>query len=196
MTDGSGGDETRTSRWLPATVFSIFALLLVVDAVVLVFYGNYRNLVEDDGVEVVFIPTVSAVEETRETIVDVDAGSPVLSADGSVAVEVSESGLTARTPGELIIRFRAPDAGSNLLMNYRFGRRRAGARCELTLARMASRYGVDTVWRKSLNGTKRRKGKIRHYLADHAGWFELRIEVNRAAAAVGFEITLPEIYWE
>lgn len=196
MTDGSGGDETRTCRWLPATVFSIFALLLVVDVMVLVFYGNYRSLIEDDGIEVVFRPTVSAAEETRETIVDVDAGSPVLSADGSVAVEVSESRLTVRIPGELTIRFRAPNAGSNLLMNYRFGRRRAGARCELKLARMASRFGVDTVWRKSLNGAKKRKGRIRHYLADHAGWFELRIEVNRAAAAVGFEITLPEIYWE
>jgi len=196
VTDGSGGDETRTSRWLPATVFSIFALMLVVDAVVLVFYGNYRNLVEDDDIEVVFAPTVSAAEEIRESIVDVDLGSPVLSADGKVAVEVSAGGLMVRTPGELIIRFRAPDAGSNLLMDYRFGRRRAGARCEVTLARMASRYGVDTVWRKRLNGAKRRKGKIRHYLADHAGWFELRIEVNRAAADVGFEITLPEIYWE
>lgn len=194
MTEGSGGNEARTSRWLPVTVFSIFALLFVANAVLLVFFGNYRNLLEDDSVEVVFIPTVTATEETREFTIDLESGSPVLSDDGGVAVEVSESGLKVRAPGELIIRFRASDAGSSLLMKYHFGRRRSGARCELALARMASRWGVDTVWRKSLDGNKRRKGKIRHYLADHAGWFELRIEANRAAAAVGFEITLPEIY--
>lgn len=196
MTDGSGGEEARRSRWLPATVFSIFALVLVVDAAIVVFYGNYRNLVEDDGIEVIFTPASAPGSEVRATVVDMDAGAPVLSAEGSIEVEVTSDALLVRTPGELIIRFRAPDAGSNLLMTYRFGRRLSGARCALTLARMASRYGVDTVWRASLDGGTRRKGKIRHYLADHAGWFELRIEVNRAAAGVGFEITPPEIYWE
>jgi hypothetical protein len=196
VTDGHGCEEPRTSRWLPATVCSIFALLLVVDAVVLLFFSNRGDLLENDGLEVAFIPTASATEEVRESVIDVDSTSSMLSPDGGVAVEVSDIDLTVWATGELVIRFQAPDAGSNLLLKYRFGGRRSGARCELTLARMASRWGVDTVWHRSLDGSKRSKGRIHHHLADHVGWFELRIRVNRDAAAVGFGITLPEIYWE
>jgi len=196
VTEACGGGEKRTSRWLPATVFSVFALVFIVDAVVLVFFGSYRSLLEEDSVEVAFVPAVTGLEEAREVIVDLESDTPVLSPDGAIAVEFSDGGLVVRDAGELIIRFRAHDAGSKLLLKYRFGRRRSGVRCDVTLARMASRWGVDTVWRRSLDGSKRRKGKVRHYLADHAGWFELRMNVSRAAAEVGFETTLPEIYRE
>ena len=47
--------------------------------------------------------------------------------------------------------------------------------------------------RESLVARKKAKGVFRQYLADHAGWFELTLEVNDAAAATGFEITKPEV---
>ena len=48
----------------------------------------------------------------------------------------------------------------------------------------------DNRWVKKLEGT------YRHYLADHAVWFELSLEVNAEAAAVGFVVAKPQIVWD
>ena len=167
MTEVDHRAEPRSTRWLPTTVVSLFALLLVVEIVIIALYGNYRNIIEKDGIEVVFVP---ARAESRRSEVDrltVSPGVPATTADGRVAVELGDEGLVVRAPGELVIRFRAPDAGSTMVMGYDFGRRQRGARFDLALGRVASRHGVDTVWRRSIKGGRRSKGTIKHYLADH-----------------------------
>jgi len=188
--------EPGGTRWLPVTVVSLFALLLVVEIVIIVLYGNYRNIIEKDGIEVVFVP--AHPEKSRSDVEEstVTPGVPVQTADGRVAAELGDEGLVVRAPGEVVIRFRAPDAGSTMVMRYDFGRRQRGARFDLALARIASRHGVDTVWRRSIKGGRRSGGTIRHYLADHAGWFQLIVTVNRVAAENGFRISLPETSWE
>ncbi len=196
MTDHRPGDDERRSRWLPAAVFSVFALLLVVEAVVIVFYGNYRNLIEDSGVEVSFRPAAGDPGSVIPAPEEWTSDSEIVSEEGTVMVEGMDGGLRVRAPGELILRFRAPDAGSFLEIDYRFGKRRQRARCDLTLARVASRYGVDYMYRRTLVGSRKAKRTFRHNLADHAGWFELSLDVNEAAAEVGFETTLPKLVWD
>ena len=193
MTEHRPGDEERRSRWLPASVIAVFALVLVVEAVVIVLYGNYRNLIEDAGVEVTFR---SASDESSTAVsgpVEWSPGLVFASVDGTVMVTEVDGRLRVQVPGELVLRFRAADAGAFLETDYRFGRRAKGARCRLTLARVASRYGVDYMSRRTLSGSKKVRGRFRHNLADHAGWFELGIDVNAAAAAVGFEIGPPDL---
>lgn len=194
MTGADARPEPRRSRWLPAVVFSLFAAVLLVDAVVVVLYGNYRNLVEENGLEVVFTPASDTGEDVRGTAVDVADGSRAVADDGAVLVEVAGGRFHVLAPGKLAVRFRAPDAGSWVKLDYRFGKRRSEARCELVLARVASRYGVDRVSRKTLIAKRKAKGRFRHYLADHAGWFELSFEVDPAAAKVGFDVSFPEIF--
>jgi hypothetical protein len=196
MTSHRPGDDDRRSRWLPTAVFSVFALVLVVEFVVIVFFGNYRNLIEDSGVEVGFQPASAADEEARPELVKWTSDSTITSDRGVVMVEGLDGGLAVREPGELILRFRAPDAGSYLEMDYRFGRRQRGAECRLILARVASRYGVDYISRRTLKGRRKTEGTFRHNLADHAGWFELSVDVNPPAAEVGFEMTLPRLVWD
>lgn len=197
MTENSTVREPRSSRWLPAAVFSLFALLVLIDVVVIVLYGNYRNLIEEEGIDVSFTPAIRAGAETAHHAMDFgSSGSRVLAADGAVLVQASEEGFEVFAPGTLTIRFRAPDAGAFVEIDYRFGRRESPARCEVALARIASRHGVDYMCRRSLEAKKSPRGKFRHYLADHAGWFELTLEVNAPAAEVGFQVGAPELVWK
>jgi len=196
MTSEPSIADERRSRWLPATVFSLFALIILADVVVIVLYGNYRNLIEEQGVEAVFIPAEAVGGGVSPEMVEVLDGSRTVAADGTVLVDASGESFDILVPGTLTIRFRAPDAGSFVELGYRFGDRRSDATSELSLARVASRYGVDYMCRRSLTAKKKRKGMFRHYLADHAGWFELSLEVNAEAAAVGFVVAKPEIVWE
>ena len=186
----------RRSRWLPAAVFSLFAVMVLADAVVIVLYGNYRNLIEEDGLEVVFTPANAAGQEIQGVAVGVADGSRTVAPDGTVLVEVADGRFDVRVPGNLAIRFRAPDAGSWVKLEYRFGKRRAGAHCDLVLARVASRHGVDYMCHKTLDAKRKAKGRFRHFLADHAGWFELSFDVNPSAAEIGFRVTAPEIVWD
>lgn len=194
MTDVVSRSDPTRSRWLPALVFSLFAAIILADAVVVALYGNYRNIIEDNGLEVVFTP----VDETGGGVegVEIDAveGARAVADDGAVLVAVTGGRFHVRAPGTLTIRFRAPDAGSWVRLDYRFGKRRSDASCELVLARVASRYGVDYMSRRTLIARKKAKGRFRHFLADHAGWFELSFRVDPAAAKIGFEAGFPEIY--
>ena len=189
MTGESPG-AAKTSRWLPATVFSIFALALIVDVAAVLLHDNDAGPNTAKRMEIVF-----ARSETAEVIEVADQG-PTRAADGTVLVRRTAEGLVVRAPGELRIRFLAPDAGSTLAADYRFGRRRPGSHCSVSLARVASRHGVDTVWRRELDGGRQARGKIRYYLADHAGWFALAFDVNPIAAETGFRITVPKTSWE
>lgn len=193
MTEHRPGDEERRSRWLPTSVMAVFALVLVVEAVVIVLYGNYRNLIEDAGVEVTFRAASNGPDTAALGPVEWSPGLAFSGVDGAVAVTDVNGRLRVQVPGELTLRFRAADAGGFLETDYRFGRRAKGAICRLTLARVASRYGVDYMCRRTLSGSKKVRGTFRHNLADHAGWFELSIDVNAAAAAVGFEIGPPNL---
>ena len=185
--------EPRRTRWLPAAVFSIFALVALADAVVIVLYGNYRNLIEEEGVEMAFTPADPSIAVVRDEAVEVVDGCRIVTDDQTALVEVAEGRIRVLAPGTLVLRFRAHNAGSFMEFDYRFRKRRSPARCNLTVARIASRYGVDYMRRESLVARKKAKGVFRQYLADHAGWFELTLEVNEAAAATGFEITKPEV---
>lgn len=188
--------EPRRTRWLPAVVFSLFALVVLADAVVIVLYGNYRNLIEEDGVEMVFTPVDPSIGVVADGLVEVVDGCRIVTDDQKVLVEVVDGRIRVLAPGALVLRFRAHNAGSFMEFGYRFKKRRGPARCNLTLARIASRYGVDFMSRKSLVARKKPTGVVRQYLADHAGWLELSLEVNEAAAANGFEITKPEVVSE
>ena len=190
------GAEVRRSRWLPAVVFSLLALVFLADAVVIALYGNYRNLIEEQGVEAVFTPADLAGDVAGPETVEVPDGSRAVAADGRVLVEASGGTFEVLAPGTLTIRFRAPDAGSYVELGYRFSEARSDARSELSLARVASRHGVDYMCRRSLTAKKKTEGMFRHYLADHAGWFELSLQVDPSAVAVGFEVDKPEIVWE
>lgn len=193
MSSESNAREPRRTRWLPAVVFSLFALVALADAVVIVLYGNYRNLIEVSGVEMVFTPQDPSMAPVPGGTVEAVDGCRIIAGDESALVVVSGNRISVRSPGVLVLRFRAHDAGSSVEFDYRFGERRAPARCRLTVARVASRYGVDYMRRKLLVARKKPEGTFRQYLADHAGWFEVSLEVNEAAAADGFEITRPEI---
>ena len=185
--------EPRRTRWLPAFVFSHFALVALADAVVVVLYGNYRNLIEEKGVEMVFTPSDPSFASVAETTVEVADGCNIVAGDGTVLVEVIGDRIRVLAPGNLVLRFRAHNAGSFVKFGYRFGADRRHARCNLTVARVASRYGLDYMCRKSLVARKKARGVFRQYLADHAGWFEISLEINQAAGAGGFEIAKPEI---
>ena len=185
--------EPRRTRWLPTVVFSLFALVVLADAVVIILYGNYRNLIEDDGVEMAFTPADSLIAVAPDGPVEVIDGCRILTDDQTALVDVADGRISVLAPGTLVLRFRAHNAGSFVKFGYQFKKRRGPARCNLTVARVASRYGVDFICRKSLAARKKAKGVFRQYLADHTGWVELSLEVNKAAAAVGFEITKPEV---
>jgi len=193
VTETGAGCEPRRSRWLPVTVLSVFALVLVVDLVAVVLYRANLLPREEDVLELSFLPEGSSRGGQGGETIAVDPAASTAAPDGTVVTVGSDRGLVVRAPGELLVRFRVADAGSTLLMDYLFGRREKGVGCTLELARVASKWGTDTVWRRALDGGKQRKGRIRHYLADHVGWFELRIGVNGPTADVGFELTLPEI---
>ena len=60
------------------------------------FYGNYRNLIEEDGVEVVFTPATSSGRQGEEIVIDVDSASPVLSADGRWGAALAQPGFEDR----------------------------------------------------------------------------------------------------
>jgi len=174
-------------------VFSLFALVVLADAVVIVLYGNYRNLIEEEGVEMVFTPVDPSIAVVPDGLVEVVDGCRIVTEDQTALVEVAGGRIRILAPGTLVLRFRAHNAGSFMEFDYRFKKRKSPARCNVTVARIASRYGVDYMSRKSLVARKKAKGVFRRYLADHAGWIELSLEVNGAAAAKGFEITKPEI---
>jgi hypothetical protein len=177
------------------TVISLFALVLLADIVVVLLYGNYRNLFEENGVEVSFVPEAAGVGNPSTGLAahEVKQGASLTGPDGSVLVEYGADRLAVLAPGKLKMRFRAPDAGSFLELDYAFRDPEPEARCEVAVARVASRYGVDVVRRKVLVSTKKSSATFRHNLADHAGWFELCLRVNVAAARGGFEVALPEI---
>jgi len=193
MTAGHRSGEQRKSLWLPALVVSIFALVFLADVMVIILYGNYRNLIENEGVDVLFTPAEEVAFANPGKAVKIADGSRVTAADGTVLVESENSHIKVSVPGSLVFRFRAPDAGRYVELGYRFGHRRPRARCEVALARVASRYGVDDMCRRSLAAKRRIEGRFRQYLADHAGWFELSVEINPDAAAGGFQITKPMI---
>lgn len=193
MSSESKAIEPRRTRWLPAVVFSLFALVVLADAVVIALYGNYRNLIEESGVEMVFIPLDPSIVPASGGVAEVIDGCRIDSDGGIPLVEVSDGRISVLAPGNLVLRFRAHNAGSFVEFDYRFGRRRGTARCNLTVARVASRYGLDYMRRKSLVARRKPEGLFRQYLADHAGWFEMSFEVNEAAAAGGFEFTRPEV---
>ena len=188
--------EPRRTRWLPAVVFSLFALVVLADAVVIVLYGNYRNLIEEEGVEMVFTPANPLIAVVPDGPVEVIDGCRIVTDDQTALVEVADGRIGVLAPGTLVLRFRTHNAGSFMEFGYRFKKRRGPARCNLTVARIASRYGVDFMCRKSLVARKKAKGVFRQYLADHAGWIELSLEVNKAAAATGFEISKPKVVTE
>jgi len=192
MIEPAGGSEARRSRWLPATVAGAFGLILVVDLLAIVAYRYDLLPRRDDPMQLSFV-SEGAVGQGPEEAVPVDPTATTTALDGTVVTGKSAHGLVVWAPGELVIRFRPADAGSTLAVDYRFGRRVPGAVATVNLARVASRWGVDHVWRRTLDGGKQKRGKIRHDLADHVGWFELRIAVNGPAADAGFELTLPEI---
>jgi hypothetical protein len=185
--------EPRRTRWLPAFVFSLFAMVALADAVVVVLYGNYRNLIEEKGVEMAFRPSDASIAPVAERMVEVVDGCTIVAEDGKVLVEVVGDRIRVSAPGNLVLRFRAHNAGLFVEFGYRFGPGRRHARCNLTVARVASRYGLDYMCRRSLVARKKAKGVVHQYLADHAGWFEISLEINEAAAAGGFEISRPEI---
>lgn len=193
MSGPSGQDEPRRSRWLPVVVASLFALVLLADLAVVLVYGNYRELFEEDRVEITFSPISGAAAGGTPEAVAAEPGGKLVAGDGTVMVEVSEDGIEVRAPGRVVLRFRAPDAGRHVELRYSFGQRSPGARCELVLARVPSRHGVDVISRRVLDGGKRSQGRFRHYLADHAGWFELSLEVNPSAADAGFAVTIPRV---
>jgi len=193
MSGETSAIEPRRTRWLPAAVFSIFALVALADAVVIILYGNYRNLIEEEGVEMVFTPADPSIAVVPDGSVEVADGCRIVTDDQTALVDVVDGRIRVLAPGALVLRFRAPNAGSFMEFGYRFKKRQSPARCNLTVARIASRYGVDLMCRKSLVARKKAKGVFRQYLADHAGWFELTLEVNEAAAARGFEISKPEV---
>jgi len=194
MTGLGPTSEPRRSRWLPALVVALFAVVVLADAMVILLFGNYRNLIEEDGFEAVFTPAGVTGREVRGVEVKVAEGSRAVAGDGAVLVEVSGGRFHVLAPGNLVIRFRAPDAGSWVRLDYRFGKRRSDARCEMVLARVASRYGVDYMSRRTLIAKKKARGKFKQFLADHAGWFELSFQVDPAAAMIGFDVSFPEIY--
>jgi hypothetical protein len=197
----SSGTE-RTSRVIPAVVVSLFTLVAVADLVVIVLYGNYRNVIEKNGVEVVFVPDPHPSSDADDPGGPAESGQAeiVLSgnghqaaADGALIVERTDDTVVMRAPGVLTMSFRAPDAGHFVEMTYEFLDPGRQARCEVKVARVASRYGVDVVRRRTLKGFRRPRGTFRHNLADHAGWFELSVRVNPAAAEGGVAIGLPTI---
>ena len=195
MIDSAPNDTPRGSRWLPAAVVSLFALVFFADLVVVALYGNYRNLVEENGVEIGFLPASVAAESSNDEDAErrLAEGDVITASDGRVAVERSGDRIVVRAPGTLTMRFRAPDAGLFLELGYRFLRPDQRAQCEVSVARVASSYGVDVVRRKKLVASKRSQGRFRHNLADHAGWFELRLRVNQPASQGGFEVGLPQL---
>ncbi len=195
MTESPTMAEPRRSRWLPTLVFSLFALIFLADAVVIALYGNYRNLIEEQGVEVVFTPARSFLNGTPSEPVEVLDGVGAVAADGTEMVSSSGVGYEVLVPGTLTILFRAPDAGSFVELDYRFGESRPDLQVDLSLARVASRHGVDYMNRREIKAKKKSGGTYRHYLADHAGWFELALDVNAEVAAGGFEVGRPEIVW-
>jgi hypothetical protein len=189
MTDERPVREPWRSRWLPALVISLFALVVLADAAVIILFGNYRNLIEENGVEAVFIP--AGPDREAVTAGAQRGGAPA--GDRPVPVEASGGAFRVASPGRLVIRFRAPDAGAFVELGYRFAEHRPGAAVELALGRVASRHGVDTLCRRSLRSKKNPGGRFRHYLGDHAGWFELGLDVNPVAAEAGFAVETPEI---
>lgn len=193
---GARGCEPRRTRVLPAAVFSLFALIIVADLVVVVFYGNYRNLVEEEGIEISFEPTCVTSDggaDDQGRSMSVPEAGRLVDPEGTVLVDRADDRLVVHEPGAIVIRFRAPNAGGRMEFDYRFGERQADARCEVVVARVASQYGVDVVRRKDLTAARKVHGKFKHNLADHAGWFRLSLQVNPAAAGDGFEVALPTI---
>lgn len=185
--------EERRSRWLPATVIALFALVLLSDIAVIAFYGSYHNLIEDEGLDVVFIPDAVAAGSNRDGGITVAPGTPAVSPDGRILAQATNDGFAVLAPGELKIRFRSPNAGADVSMTYDFGGGDRGACCELALARVPSRYGVDVISRQTLRSRKRRRGEYHHYLADHVGWFELSLRPDRAAIERGFRVGRPVV---
>ena len=183
----------RSSRILPAVVIAFFVMVAAADLVVVIVYGNYRNLVEQSGVGVSFAADDPArpVDVPLSPVAAADEGGVVV--DGRVLVDRDGDRLTVRAPGLLILRFRAPDAGATVELDYAFLDPATRGRCRVVVARVASRYGVDIVRRARIAAGRRARGTFRHYLADHAGWFELQIRVDPAAARGGFRLTLPRI---
>jgi hypothetical protein len=176
-------------------VISLFSLVLLADVVVIILYGNYRNLFEETDVEVRFVPGDAVVGEgfSGEAAHEVRQGESVTSTDGTVLVQRGADRMLVLGPGELRMRFRAPNAGSFVELDYAFRKPGPEARCEVVVARVASRYGIDVVRQTELVSKKKPKATFRHNVADHAGWFELCLRVNPAAARGGFEVGLPEI---
>jgi hypothetical protein len=111
-------------------------------------------------------------------------------------VEATTDGFTVYQPGELTLRFRSYNAGGHVVLRYDFGSRDPKARCRASLARVPSEYGVDTINRRVLKPRPGPRGRYRQYLADHAGWFELSLTLNREATQTGFWIGRPEIVFD
>ncbi len=191
MTTGPSASSDRRSRWLPTTIAAAFALVLLVD-VTLVVVGAGRPVMET-SVEVVFTPAAGSAGGPSLGGDSVAPGSPALAADEPALAEASGSGFVVSEPGELTFRFRSPHAGSDVVLDYDFGRRRPGARCEVTLARVPSRHGIDVISRRTLSGSAPIRGAYRHSLADHVGWFELSLRLNRDAVEGGFRVGRPRI---
>ena len=160
MSGEANAIEPRRTRWLPAAVFSLFALVVLADAVVIVLYGNYRNLIEEEGVEMVFTPVDPSIAVVPDGAVEVVDGCRIVADDQTVLVEVVDGRIRVLAPGALVLRFRAHNAGSFMEFDYRFRKRRSPARCNLTVARIASRYGVDYMCRESLVARKKGKGRL------------------------------------
>jgi hypothetical protein len=187
--------EHRASRVLPAVVIALFVLVGLPDVIMVAVSAGRPGHGGIDAVEVSFSPGM----EEPEPWVDGRIGSPVAdgaelrSAAGELMVERAGPRVTVRQAGLLVLRFRVPDAGSTLELGFRFIEPANRGRCEITVGRVASRYGVDVVRRLRLAAVKRPAGTFRHNLADHVGWFEIRFRINRAAARGGFELTLPRL---
>ncbi len=193
MTAADVNDNDRRSRWLPATVIALFALVLLSDTAVIALYGSYHNLIEDDGLEVTFIPDASMSRPAGDGGLVVAPGTSAVSPDGRALVRATDDGFAVLAPGVLKIRFRSPNAGADVSLAYDFGQGDGLARCDLTLARVPSRYGVDVITKRTLTSRKKRSGAYHHYLADHVGWFELSLRPDQTAVERGFRVGRPVI---
>ena len=186
--------EPRTSRALPVAVATLFALVLLADLAALAVYRHDPSRFGDDGIEIGFRSRVAATEGqtgAAEELPLPDDGA-LVGGDGVVLAERVGESVVVRAEGELVIRLRTPEAGAVLEVDYRFLDPDRG-RCEVAVGRVASRHGLDVVRRARLAAGKRAQGTFRHDLADHVGWLELRLKVNRPAARGGFEIGMPRI---
>jgi hypothetical protein len=196
LTSSAATDASRRTRWLPSVVAGLFVLMLAIDIAVVIYFGSYHDLIEDDAVEAAFTPRAAAAGGDGESGLVIRSDSPLVAADGQLVAETTLEGFAVYQPGELTLRFRSRNAGGYVVLPYEFGSQNPKANCATSLSRVPSAHGVDTINRRVLHARRGVRGVYRQYLADHSGWFELTLELNREATREGFRIGRPEIEFD